>query len=274
MFYQVLIEDKENKKMYELDKDSKETILDEVVVPYLQKQGFQFDGYFLDPEDINRIIIKETEITTKELSKYENDNMPTGLIMYVDRKDILGYDDYTRDITKEMFALGTERVQKKNHPPFQNEESNIDRTKVFIVHGHDKQALAETSLFIRQIGLHPIVLHEQANEGKTIIEKIEAHSNVGFAVVLYTPCDIGAKKEDEPMYQDRARQNVVFEHGFLMGKLGRKNVAALVKGTIETPNDISGVVYINMDEYTRWHVELAKELKQSDYDIDMNRFFS
>ncbi len=92
--------------------------------------------------------------------------------------------------------------------------------------------------------------------GKTIIEKIEDYSNVGFGIVLYTACDVGAKKEDNPNLKDRARQNVVFEHGFLIGKIQRQNVCALVKGEIEKPNDISGVVYLSTS--SEWRLDLAK----------------
>ena len=73
----------------------------------------------------------------------------------------------------------------------------FDKSQVFIVHGHDDLAKIETARFIEKLGFKPIILHEQASSGQTIIEKIENYSNVGFGVVLYTPCDIGAKKGNE-----------------------------------------------------------------------------
>lgn len=133
----------------------------------------------------------------------------------------------------------------------------VAMNEVFIVHGHDETAKTKTARFIEKLGLKPIILHEQASGSKTVIEKIEAYSNVGFGIVLYTPCDIGAKNEKEPNFKNRARQNVVFEHGFLIGKIGRENVCALVKGEIETPNDISGVVYVEMDDGEAWHLKIA-----------------
>ena len=142
---------------------------------------------------------------------------------------------------------------------------------MFIVHGHDEAAKTKTARFIEKLGLTPIILHEQASGSKTVIEKIEAYSNVGFGIVLYTPCDIGAKNEENPNLKNRARQNVVFEHGFLIGKIGRGNVCALVKDDIETPNDISGVVYVKMDNEDAWHLKIARELRNSGYDIDMNK---
>ena len=272
MYYHIQIEEKDPKKeMFEIDKTNEQEILEDTIIPYLQGKKFQFDGYFLDPEKINRFIIKKTDRPARELADIETRNMPTGLFMVVTPVDILNYHEYSTDITKQMFALGAERVEKTDKPINKNEDSKIDRRSVFIVHGHDKLALNETALFIRQLGFTPIIISKQANEGKTIIEKIESHSNVGFGVVLYTPCDVGAKDGED--LQPRARQNVVFEHGFLIGKIGRNNVAALLKEQVETPNDISGVVYIKMDDFQRWHVELAKELKRSGYDINMNQFF-
>ena len=108
---------------------------------------------------------------------------------------------------------------------------NTDPYKVFIVHGRDKLAETEVTSFLRKLDLVPIVLHSEPNLGNTIIEKIENNSNVGFAIVLYTPCDEGRLIGDE--LQFRARQNVVFEHGYLIGKIGRKRVLALVKGQLE-----------------------------------------
>jgi predicted nucleotide-binding protein len=150
-------------------------------------------------------------------------------------------------------------------------KTELNKNEVFIVHGHDEEAKTKTARFIEKLGFKPIILHEQASSSQTVIEKIETYSNVGFGIVLYTPCDVGAKKDENPNYKNRARQNVVFEHGFLIGKIGRENVCALIKDEIETPNDISGVVYIKMDNEEAWHLKLARELRNSGYEVDMNK---
>ncbi len=145
-----------------------------------------------------------------------------------------------------------------------------NKRKVFIVHGHDNEAKQEVGRFIEKLGLVAIILHEQASVGMTIIEKIEHYSNdADFALVLYTACDrgCGASETNIPA-KNRARQNVVFEHGYLMAKLGRENVCSLVKGDIETPNDISGVVYVPLDLPGAWKSQVAKELKACGYAIN------
>ncbi|HNW99435.1 MAG TPA: nucleotide-binding protein [Bacteroidales bacterium] len=119
------------------------------------------------------------------------------------------------------------QVTVNTHISVTTPKTTLSKTEVFIVHGHDEAAKTKTARFIEKLGLKPIILHEQASGSKTVIEKIEAYSNVGFGIVLYTPCDIGAKNEAKPNIKSRARQNVVFEHGFLIGKIGRENVCAL-----------------------------------------------
>lgn len=164
--------------------------------------------------------------------------------------------------------------------PIEPEESNHivsnqavsvarNKRKIFIVHGHDNEAKQEVGRFVESVGLEAIILHEQANAGMTIIEKIEKYSNdADFALVLYTACDKGrGALETKVQARNRARQNVVFEHGYLMAKLGRENVCALVKGEIETPNDISGVVYVSLDSYGAWKNSVIKELKTCGYTV-------
>ncbi|MEX0323187.1 MAG: TIR domain-containing protein [Puniceicoccaceae bacterium] len=143
-----------------------------------------------------------------------------------------------------------------------------DTSKVFIVHGHDVGFKNEVARFIEQIGLQAVILEEQANKGQTIIEKIESNTEVGFSIVLYTACDKGYSVSKPDDVKSRARQNVVLEHGFLMGKLGRSKVCMLVKDAgIETPSDVSGIVY---SASGHWKMDVAKELREAGYTFDLN----
>lgn len=170
-------------------------------------------------------------------------------------------------LTKEQVNASTSHRSPDPLPsPVEPNSGEFNTSQVFIVHGHDELPKLEVANFITSLGLEPIILHMQASEGRTIIEKIEHYSNVGFGIVLYTPCDIGAKAGAlDGKY--RARQNVVFEHGYLIGKLGRPRVAAIVKGEIETPNDISGVVYIAFDQSNLWQQDLITEMRSAGYSV-------
>ncbi|CAH7255807.1 putative nucleotide-binding protein with TIR-like domain [Vibrio crassostreae] len=162
-------------------------------------------------------------------------------------------------VTQDVLEFET-----KNQPAEVGKEFNTNQ--VFIVHGHDEHAKNDVKSYVESKGLEPIILHLQASGGRTIIEKIDHYSNVGFGIVLYTECDLGGKR-DTLNFKWRARQNVVFEHGYLIAKLDRHRVAALVKGSVETPNDISGVVYVALDAAGSWKDELDTELRNAGYDI-------
>ena len=147
--------------------------------------------------------------------------------------------------------------------------SRPDTNKVFVIHGRDTGTRDMVARFLERLKLKPVILSEQSNEGLTIIEKFEKHSEVGFAVALLTPDDTGSIEGGEK--QPRARQNVIFELGFFIGCIGRKRVCALTKGEVEIPSDYSGVVYISLNDSGGWKFQLCKELKDAGYDIDANR---
>lgn len=141
--------------------------------------------------------------------------------------------------------------------------------RVFVVHGHDEAAKEKVARFLTKIGFDPIILHEQANAGQTVIEKFEKHGDVGFAVVLLTPDDVGGAKGKD--MQPRARQNVILELGYFMGRLGRSHVCALKAGDLEVPSDFAGVVYEAMDPAGAWQAALGRELQEAGHEIDWNK---
>lgn len=140
--------------------------------------------------------------------------------------------------------------------------------KVFIVHGHDEGARESVARFVERIGLDPVILHEQANKGRTVIEKVEANSDVTFAVVILTPDDEGCRKGGTP--EPRARENVLLELGYFIGKLGRERVCALKRGVVEIPSDFAGVVWESMDGGAAWKQALGRELAAVGHTIDWN----
>ena len=143
-------------------------------------------------------------------------------------------------------------------------------SRVFIVHGHNGELKEGVARLLEQQGIQPIILHEQVNRGATIIEKIESNSDVQAAVCLFTADDYGYSTTDQER-QPRARQNVVFETGYFMGKLGRKNVVIISDKGVELPSDLQGVVYTDMQF---WKTELLKELKEIGYSVDFNKAMS
>ncbi|HEX6904542.1 MAG TPA: TIR domain-containing protein [Thermoanaerobaculia bacterium] len=151
-------------------------------------------------------------------------------------------------------------VQKKDGPKVLLEEAQkAIEPKVFVSHGHDPKATAAVVNFLEHVGAHPVVLKEQPLASQTIIEAFEKYANVQFAIILMTPDDQGRVKGDAK-WKPRARQNVIFELGFLLAKLGRERVVALMKAgePVEEPSNYKGVRYREIDPYGEWQQELLK----------------
>ena len=144
------------------------------------------------------------------------------------------------------------------------------KKRVFVVHGHDTNVRNEVELFVRSIGYNPIILCKRADKGDTIIEKIEREAkDVCYAIVIYTSCDLGKDKNDEDL-KPRARQNVVFEHGFMCAHLGRTHVCALLEDGVEQPGDLKGVIYKPLDAAGAWKYLIADEMKAVGLAVDKN----
>lgn len=149
-------------------------------------------------------------------------------------------------------------------------ESSHRFSKVFIVHGHDGELKEAVARLLEKQDIDPVILGEKANQGKTIIEKIENYSDVGAAIMLFTPDDFGRAKDSE-LEQYRARQNVVFEAGYFMAKLGRDHTIMLAAPNVEIPSDLQGVVYTDT---ALWKFGVLQELQAMGYSVDLNKVLS
>jgi predicted nucleotide-binding protein len=172
--------------------------------------------------------------------------------------------------------------KKKEEPSLDSSKNKFEfSNKIFIVHGHDELSKEQLARFLTKIGLDPIILHEQPNHGRTLIEKFEEECHdVGYAFVIMTADDVGMDiesyekmKTGDPKYGLclRARQNVLFELGFFFAKLGRNRVCCLLKKNIEKPADIEGIVYIPFKEKVdEKFMDIVRELQPS-YKLDLSK---
>jgi len=137
--------------------------------------------------------------------------------------------------------------------------------RVFVIHGHDGMLVEQVTNFLRLLKMEPIILKNKANEGKTIIEKLEKNSDVNMAIALLTPDD------DLTDNTKQARQNVILELGWFMAKKGRKNISILYKKGTSIPSDMDGISYILVDDaQSCWKIDLAKEFKSVRLKFDFN----
>lgn len=253
--------------------DMTEDILRRLVVePFSNGVQFVFMGKVVDPDSVEEIHIFETSKKVKEIllaqrrtPQEHNLGQPSDSVKDVLRRiregKIGGY-------VTHKFMTSLSKVSNKKRP-----SKKLSRN-VFIVHGRDHTPLKELKVMLKGLGLNPIVLHEKASGSRTVVEKLEKYSDVGYAFVILTPDDVGGPSEDRKILRlegkERARQNVILEFGYFMGLLGRDRVCCLYKGDVELPSDMHGIVYIPFkDSIDDVQVKIIKELTEAGYEIKM-----
>ena len=218
---------------------------------FVDANNTDLDGYRQTGRSyfISDVVVEQKEIITKLVAYLQG---------FIDRIDLI-------PCNAESDTSGKNKVE-------------MSADKVFIVHGHGELVKVTVARTLEQLGLKPIILHEQEDYGNTIIEKFESNAtDIGFAIVLLTADDMGISRKDieksntenrDPKASKRARQNVVFEMGYFMGKLDRVHVFLLLEDGVEKPGDLDGIVYTPIDSEGMWKIKLAKRLKAVGYKVN------
>lgn len=226
---------------------TEDIVLKQIIHPFYSKNKFLCDGHVFDPDKISKLRVYKTDkalVISKNKTKYDKEDM-------VKREGV----DVTRQFTSDIQESNVRSI-------------TLNFNEIFIVHGHDEVSkLGLARMLENDLQLKAVILHEQPNQGKTIIEKLERYSSgPGYAIVILTPDDVGGENKEPPVLSPRPRQNVVLELGYFIGKLGRDRVCVLHKGNVEIPSDISGVLFIQFKEsINEVYFELTKELKHAGF---------
>ena len=271
MNYHVRITQKSNQSHDETKVDlTEEQLQERFVEPYKQGGPILINGKTIPPHDIDRIRISKSQDPSSkiiETIKYEDSLSSVAVI---------GGPSYkwraaakAEDITDEIIT-GPPGYKAPERTKGSKDIVPSSKRKVFIVHGHDSALKNDIVNFLNEIDLEPIVLHQQPDEGLTVIEKFEKHSDVSFAIILLTPDDVGClsseldKIIENKDIEMRARQNVVFEFGYFIGKLGRSKVCCIYKEGVTVPSDLSGLLYKKVkNSIEEIAYGLIKELKNA-----------
>jgi predicted nucleotide-binding protein len=237
------------------------------VDPIKSERKFLFGKIFIEPSEIREVTITQTDRPSGESTKMKFLRAVDAIAS--DGPEPPGYylTKSGTDVTKKFLSLDDD-TSKPSSLVARTVNSKNNSKQVFIVHGHDEAHKHELARLLQQFGLEPILLDEKPGGGRTLIEKFEEYAaNSGHAFVLLTPDDIGGKESSDMM--SRARQNVIFELGYLMGKLGRHKVTCLYSGNLELPTDISGIEYFKFHERVEeCYLKIKKELENSGYNIN------
>ncbi|MFL5739903.1 MAG: TIR domain-containing protein [Flavisolibacter sp.] len=229
---------------------------------------------YYDWNDFNSELLKQCFNNPNNEYRLSYDNVNQKFI-YVSQSPVEELEEFIEDVRNKVSNL-RQLVSKLALIKTEIREAKIAKTastnsnKVFIVHGQNNEIKVNVARTIEKLGLEAIILHEQANAGKTILEKFEEYSDVGFAVVLLTDDDLGKNKKDDNL-NSRARQNVILELGYFIGKFTRNKVCPLYIPGVELPSDLLGLLYIELDAEESWKFKLAKELKTSGLNVDVNK---
>lgn len=273
MFYHIKLMQANDRGEFKIN-ISEEELLQRYVEPYIYGETIVINGTTLEPKDVWRVKITQSENTLDEI------------VNEIEREDSFDRSPYkifrssaewramdkVENVT-DIF-ITTAPGSKKRIKSEKKEIAHTDNKKVFVVHGHDIELKNDVELFLKSISLDPIVLHKELDEGLTIIEKFEKHSNVNYAIILLTPDDIGftvkesAKPESERNIEFRSRQNVIFEFGYFVGKLSRRNVCCIFKEGVAVPSDLNGLIYKKVVKSAEEvGMFLMKEMKNAGLDV-------
>ena len=276
MYYHVLVETNEKKgSKYAVhifkDIEDANTLIDDICKPFIEGKEFIIDGYFLTKKDVRRFLIRSSQEKLETYVKYEYQALPPNIIMTITDKNVISNNKYTKDITKEIMERSMEKLNKDAENKVGMTDEDLSK-RVFIVHGHNELMRSKVELLVKNLGYDPVVLSKQPNTGESIIEKIEREAkDIAYAIVIYSSCDLGNEKDKaKEGLNPRARQNVVFEHGYMCARLTRSKVCALVEEGVEIPGDLAGIVYEEYDDKNAWQIKIAQDMKAAGLNIDLN----
>lgn len=224
--------------------------------------------------DVNRELLRRRFTTDAVVNEYTQ-AVPS--VISMDPTPAERVADFREDVRRDLRRLRSIRERLDLYDdatgvgPPPRSRTAAPRTTIFILHGRDearKQALAR--FLERATNLRVVILHEEADRGRTIIEKLEdVAAEAAFAVALLTGDDVGRLREAERKEERlRARQNVILEAGYFMATLGRDKVALLYEEGVELPSDMGGLLYTPLDAAGAWKMSLTQELREADVDID------
>lgn len=251
---------------------SQEKLQEYIVEPYHKGEEFFCGGVKIDPFDIEYIRISKTDKSFKELKPIVEKR--AGFTYMVGAKFYVV--DEGENVTREFIRHIPRKEVKKTDEAPKSLSNNI-----FIVHGRDDKPKLELARMLEKLGFNVIILSEQPDKGRTIIEKLEQETiDIGYAFVILTPDDVRMerglfeKMRAEPeKYRDiglcyRAHQNVTLELGYFVGKIGRNRVCCLYKRDVELPSDIHGVLFKKFNESVEeCYKGILDELKAAGYEM-------
>lgn len=185
-------------------------------------------------------------------------------------KELSKWEDELKEKEDEIDQREKE-IQKKEEEQEKKRKEEKLGNDILVVHSHDDEAKDMTLGFIDELGLNPIILRDTPDSGTELFDRFEDHKNIGFAIVVLNPDDIGETKIERCELRHRVNQSLIFELGFLVGKLGWNRVCALYEEGIDIPASNEGIIYVQMDKEGKWKKTIAREIKTAELEVEADK---
>jgi len=239
--------------------------------PFTMGQSFWFLGKLLNSSKVIKAVIFWSYLTADKLTLPNQEN----LVAAKDKKylieNILKGKVKGAYLCTEKFLSPTEKATTSAQ---QATSASDARRRVFVVCGTDSEMKQTITNALTKLKIVPVVMCEEPSQGKKIVERFADYEDIGFAVILLSPDDSVYIKDESPIKRKlRPRQDVVFELGFLLGKLGKSNVLVFFRecANFEIPTDFEGIKVTAFDDRESWKLALLRELTNCGYSVDAER---
>ncbi len=240
--------------------------------PFTLGQPFWFMGRLLNPIKVTKAVLFWSYETADKLTLPNKEN----LVAAKDKKYLL--ESILKGKVKGVYLCTEKFLPSTEKTPAPNQSSKSasadTRRRIFVVSGTDDEMKNALTKALTKLWLVPVVMCEEPSQGRRIVERFTDYADVGFAVVLLSPDDFAYDKDESPTKRKlRPRQDVVFELGFLLGKLGKGNVLVFYRecANFEVPTDFDGVKVTAFDDRDSWKLALIRELTNCGYTVDADR---
>ena len=261
-YYHLVVIGKDKRKSNMTNESSLKEI-NKISKEYLSKEDFSVNGKRFNYDEVSEFSVYESTDTVEEIICYLDSNVESGIVFAYDVYSALKEGSYSNNISNQVLSKRRVKTDSKS--------KKVKNKNVFIVYGRDDILLNEVSLFLLKLGLHPIIISDKPDKGRTILTKIkESVEECSYSIVLFTPDDKGSLATETEKTNFRARENVLIELGYVIAKLGSEKVSVLKKGETNIPSDIQGLSLVLREE-AEWKHHLVRNMKEVFKDISSDQ---
>ena len=140
-------------------------------------------------------------------------------------------------------------------PPVAAKPAHATTNRVFVVSAANNPLLQQLTALLKELGIEASVYQRTGGGSDALLPHIEKQSDTHYAFYLIGPDDL---------------PSVMFELGYLVGKIGANRVCCIYQKDVQVPKNIPGVqrkeIIVKLEEIS---FSLIKELKAAGYSVSI-----